>query len=129
VKEPELNDWPEGPEHFKRFYFVERLGRYGPGREPVLEDEDGRVYMASHQVRVTVNGESQPAFEANVPEGWAVIRDRQGAGVATLHGDVKIYGRAVVPLAPLEGWQCPKCRRIWGPQIAECRGCHVEPAE
>lgn len=24
----------------------------------------------------------------------------------------------------LEGWQCPQCKRVWGPQASQCGACN-----
>lgn len=27
------------------------------------------------------------------------------------------------------GWECPKCHRVWGPQVTECKACRqAEPS-
>lgn len=26
----------------------------------------------------------------------------------------------------MQGWQCPKCRRVWGPQVKECARCNQQ---
>lgn len=24
----------------------------------------------------------------------------------------------------VEGWQCPQCKRVWGPQVSQCGACN-----
>lgn len=27
-----------------------------------------------------------------------------------------------------EGWECPKCKKVWAPSVAECESCSPENA-
>lgn len=43
-----------------------------------------------------------------------------------LYGDAG-YDPNTLPPAPTPlGWECPKCHRVWGPQVAGCEVCNRE---
>ena len=36
-----------------------------------------------------------------------------------------IISFSTVPTLPNQGWECPRCKRIWGPAAVSCWNCNV----